>query len=84
MGPILIRRGTRAQTTKCEASSPWFIISAAALDKQVFEGKDGFTIAVAPGVWTNEQNDTAGPNASRSRRYDAICWEYVGAATTGP
>ncbi|KAJ6017637.1 hypothetical protein N7451_001016 [Penicillium sp. IBT 35674x] len=59
------------------SSSAWFILSASALDKQAVEGRDGYTIAAAPGI-CSEQAGEAGTYA----RSHAICWEFVGATTT--
>ncbi|KAJ5532580.1 hypothetical protein N7494_009132 [Penicillium frequentans] len=57
--------------------SAWFVLSASALDKQAVEGRDGYTIAAAPGI-CSEQAGEAGASA----RSHAICWEFVGATTT--
>lgn len=68
--------GFRTHTTNFSPSA-WFILSAAALDKQAVEGRDGYTIAAAPGI-CSEQAGEAGASA----RSQAICWEFVGATAT--
>lgn len=75
--------GTRVQTNKLEDSQAWFVISALALDKHAVEGKDGFTVAVVPNLWTKDQDGADDPEALKSSRRDCICWEFVGAASTG-
>ncbi|KAJ5777993.1 hypothetical protein N7520_001239 [Penicillium odoratum] len=65
-----------SQTTSF-SSSAWFILSASALGKQAVEGRDGFTIAAAPNICSEQ----AGEAGATDRRH-AICWEFVGATTT--
>ncbi|KAJ5632608.1 hypothetical protein N7490_008947 [Penicillium lividum] len=65
-----------SQTTNFN-SSAWFILSASALGKQAVEGRDGYTIAAAPNICSEQ----AGEAGATDRRH-AICWEFVGATTT--
>lgn len=77
--------GRRSQTNKFEDARAWFIISALALDKHAVEGKDGYSVAVVPSLWSREQ-DVAGADgleALKSSRRDSICWQFVGTSSTG-
>jgi ribonuclease P/MRP protein subunit RPP40 len=58
-------------------SSAWFVLSASALDKQAVEGRDGYTIAAAPDIISEQ----AGDAGASTKRY-AISWEFVGASAT--
>ncbi|KAJ5640526.1 hypothetical protein N7528_000151 [Penicillium herquei] len=64
---------TRSQVGKC---SSWFVTSAAALDKQAVEGRDGYTIMAAPNICTDKTEVS-----EESTKYHAICWEFSGATT---
>ncbi|KAJ5089501.1 hypothetical protein N7532_008185 [Penicillium argentinense] len=66
-------------TAKPMSPSAWFILSSSALDKQVVEGRDGFSLVVSPDML---QPAAAGANDRESSTLNgrqAICWEYVGA-----
>ncbi|KAJ5133676.1 uncharacterized protein N7443_004700 [Penicillium atrosanguineum] len=68
-------------TSKSKASSSWFVLSASALGKQAVEGRDGFTIAAAPNMFSRSAGAKE-DEASESRNLHAICWEYMGATAT--
>ncbi|KAJ5707032.1 hypothetical protein N7488_006833 [Penicillium malachiteum] len=62
-----------SQVGKC---SSWFVISAAALNKQAVEGRDGYTIMAAPNICSDKTEVH-----EESTKYHAICWEFSGATT---
>lgn len=78
MIPCLDRN--RSQSGK---SDSWFILSVAALEKHAVEGKDGYTIAAAPNI-CSEVHEGSDQKSEELGRYDAICWEFVGATANGP
>ncbi|KAJ5454334.1 uncharacterized protein N7458_005290 [Penicillium daleae] len=62
-------------------SSAWFVLSTSALERQVVEGRDGYTIAVASNIYSQVAScGNEGEVSESSNRY-AICWEFVGATT---
>ncbi|KAJ5168281.1 uncharacterized protein N7482_003875 [Penicillium canariense] len=60
-------------------SSAWFVLSTSALGKQAVEGRDGFTIAAAPNIYSSVASRANDREASESNNRYAICWEFVGA-----
>ncbi|KAJ6084008.1 hypothetical protein N7486_010808 [Penicillium sp. IBT 16267x] len=59
------------------SSAAWFVLSASALNKQAVEGRDGYTIAAALDICSEQAGE-----AGASTRRHAICWEFVGATAT--
>lgn len=74
---------SRSHTSKPHSSPSWFALSASALDKQAVEGRDGFTIMVAPNVLTSVPAVEKAPEAPERHSRHAICWEFVGATSPG-
>ncbi|KAJ5183632.1 hypothetical protein N7492_001248 [Penicillium capsulatum] len=74
---------SRSQAIKYDAAPSWFVLAATALDKHPVEGKSGFTVAVVPGLWSQEQVAAENLEALKSSRRDSICWEFVGTASMG-
>ena len=68
----------RGHTSKSQTSPSWFVLSASALGKQAVEGKDGFTIAAAPNLLSGPTGAKEN-EASDSKNFHAVCWEYIGA-----